>query len=702
MRSLRTKLTVYVVVVVVLVCTGCGLIAYNMASKSLAAAIEDSARAKAQDVATMVGQQVDANVNNLETLAATPVVKSMDLNQMMPSLQAQKTRLGYSIIGLMERDGTFHGTDGSLSNGADRDYFKKALQGQASISEPLISKIDNSLIVVVAAPIKDQSGNIVGVLSAIMDAAVLSSVVENVQFGETGYGYMINKEATVIAHPNHDMITTYNPFQDSKNNVTELLVLVDKMIAGESGFGKYTWTDNSVKLMSFAQVPGMDWSIAVTAPESELMAGVEKIKFNIFFAALAFIILGSLVAFWLGTIISSPIKAASGHAALIAGGDLTVKIEEKYLKQTDELGEMARSLDNMVSSLKTTMSNILMNAQEVAASSDELAASSENIASGMQQTSASVEEIVAGMQEVSAAAEEINASAEEITSAVIEVNEMAQKGFEDSVPIKKRARYTEREATEAKEKSEKIYTGIKAQLEKAVEEAKVIDQINNLAVNISDIANQTNLLALNAAIEAARAGEHGKGFAVVAEEVRKLAEDSSSTVEGIHGLTQQVQGALHNLVDTTSQLLEFINDTVIVDYGRTVTAGRYYSQDADSWSDLTSETSKNMNQLLLSMQEVTRAIEATAATAQEASAGSQEIARNTETAATAAMEINSASERLAESAGILYELMQQFKLDDSTKKSGPVVMNNANRTGVEPHLEELLQDSKDHSKAQIA
>ncbi|KUG03217.1 methyl-accepting chemotaxis protein [hydrocarbon metagenome] len=701
MRSLRTKLTVYVVIVVILVCSGCGLIAYNMASKSLAESIEDSALAKAQDVAAMVSQQVDAAVNTVDTLASTPEVKSMDLNLMMPALQAQKERLGYSMIGLMEKDGTFHGTDGSLSNGADRDYFKKAMQGQASISEPMISKVDNSLIVIAAAPIKDAGGNIVGVLAGITDASFLSSVVENIKFGETGYGYMINKEATVIAHPTHDMINTYNPYQDSKNNVTELLLLVDKMIAGESGFGKYTWTDNSVKLMSFAQVPGMDWSIAVTAPESELMAGVEQMKMNIIFAALAFILFGSLVAFWLGTVISNPIKAASNHAALIAGGDLTVKIEEKYLKQTDELGEMSRSLDNMVKSLKVTMSNILMNAQEVAASSDQLAASSQNIASGMQQTSASVEEIVAGMQEVSAATEEINASAEEITSAVIEVNAMAQKGFEDSVPIKKRARYTEREATEAKDKSEKIYTGIKAQLEKAVEEAKVIDQINSLAVNISDIANQTNLLALNAAIEAARAGEHGKGFAVVAEEVRKLAEDSSSTVEGIHGLTGQVESALQNLVKTTSQLLEFINDTVIIDYGRTVDAGRYYSQDADTWSDLTSETSKNMNQLLLSMQEVTRAIEATSATTQEASAGSQEIARNTETAATAAMEINSASERLAESAGILYELMQQFKLDDSERK-GASIMNTVNRTGVEPPLEELFQESKRPSRANIA
>lgn len=698
MRSLRIKLTAYVVLVVILVCSGCGLIAYRMSSQALEAAIEDSAMAKAQDVAAMVGQQIDRSITTVEALASTPVVKSMDLNLMMPTLKAQKEHLGYSMIGLMEKDGTFHGTDGSLSNGADRGYFIKAIQGQSSITEPMVSKIDNSLIVIAAAPIIDDGGNVTGVLSAVMDASILSRVVEGIEFGETGYGYMINQDATVIAHPNHDMINTYNPFQDTKNNVSELLVLIEKMIAGQSGFGKYTWTDNSVKLMSFAPVSGMDWSIAVSAPEDELMAGVDQIKSGILMAALAFVILGSLIAFWLGTVISNPIRAASGYAASIAGGDLTVKISDKYLKQGDELGEMSRSLDNMVQSLRATMSNILSNAQEVAASSDQLAASSQNIASGMQQTSASVEEIVAGMEEVSAAAEEINASTEEITSAVTEVNAMAQKGHEDSVPIKKRARYTEREATQAKEKSEQIYTGIKAEVEKAMEDAKVIEQINHLAINISDIANQTNLLALNAAIEAARAGEHGKGFAVVAEEVRKLAEDSSSTVEGIHSLTGQVQGALQNLINTTDHLLEFINDTVIADYGRTVTAGQYYSNDADTWSDLTQETSRNMNQLLLSIQEVSRAIEATAATAQEASAGSQEIAHNTETATNAAMEINSASERLAESAGILYELVQQFKLDDSKPARGSII-NQANLTGIEPPREELLGDS---SNSQIA
>ena len=67
------------------------------------------------------------------------------------------------------------------------------------------------------------------------------------------------------------------------------------------------------------------------------------------------------------------------------------------------------------------------------------------------------------------------------------------------------------------------------------------DKINQISSFIKDIADQTRMLGLNAAIEAARAGEAGKGFGVVADQIRKLSEQSKSTVPQIKGFTDDIK-----------------------------------------------------------------------------------------------------------------------------------------------------------------
>lgn len=137
--------------------------------------------------------------------------------------------------------------------------------------------------------------------------------------------------------------------------------------------------------------------------------------------------------------------------------------------------------------------------------------------------SALTEARVAGdsVQSVASASEELFASVQEVSSQLTLSNKVTQEAVEQSG---KAAQNVEK----LKETGERI--------------SSVISLIN-------DIADQTNLLALNATIEAARAGEAGKGFAVVASEVKALATQTSNATDEIAGQIQAMQSATLQTVD---------------------------------------------------------------------------------------------------------------------------------------------------------
>ena len=196
----------------------------------------------------------------------------------------------------------------------------------------------------------------------------------------------------------------------------------------------------------------------------------------------------------------------------------------------------------------------------------------------------------------------------------------------------------------------------------AINDAKIVKEISNVASSIAAIAAQTNLLALNAAIEAARAGEQGKGFAVVAEEVRKLAEESAKAVQGIQGLTTQVQTAIDVLVESGNDLLQFIDGTVKADYAAFVEVGDQYKKDADSFLAVTSGIESMLGNVVLEVSEVSRAIESVVGNINQSAEGATEIATGTSQANESLETVTRSSENLNELARNLGTLVKQFKI----------------------------------------
>ena len=180
---------------------------------------------------------------------------------------------------------------------------------------------------------------------------------------------------------------------------------------------------------------------------------------------------------------------------------------------------------------------------------------------------------------------------------------------------------------------------IQQDLEKALENAKVIDQIYELSGVIMNVVSQTNLLSLNASIEAARAGEAGKGFAVVAGEIGDLAEQSRQTVIKIQEVTQEVTEAVGNLSTNARKLLDFVVKDVTADYEDFLTIGEQYNQDGASVDELMREFSSIAQELYGNMEGIKNSMSDISRAAEEGADGTTEIAQRASVIASEAADV---------------------------------------------------------------
>ncbi len=215
--------------------------------------------------------------------------------------------------------------------------------------------------------------------------------------------------------------------------------------------------------------------------------------------------LGAAVAWFITRTIIGPLRHASRIADVIAGGDLTEKIEAT---SRDEAGQLVGSLKTMQTNLVGTVNRIKQGTEVISVAAHQIASGNADLSARTESQAGSLEETAASMEELTATVRKNAENAQQANQLVAAAAGLALKGG------KVVGRVVDTMAS-IKESSRKI-----------VDIIGVID----------GIAFQTNILALNAAVEAARAGEQGRGFAVVAAEVRNLAQRSAGAAREIKAL----------------------------------------------------------------------------------------------------------------------------------------------------------------------
>ncbi|NLB19265.1 MAG: methyl-accepting chemotaxis protein, partial [Clostridium sp.] len=347
------------------------------------------------------------------------------------------------------------------------------------------------------------------------------------------------------------------------------------------------------------------------------------------FSGFASILIGAIL-FVLLTWSLKPLNKMVRTTEQVANGDFTIEIETN---SKDEVGMVMAGFQSMVENLKNLINNINVSADTAQHSSQGLSESVVEVTTQGQDISAAVEQIAAGMEETSASIQEVAATNQDVGEAANRLQEKARNGLGKANEIEERANQMKVGAKASKLDAQSIYEEKLKEVQIAISDSKVVSEVVSMTEVISNIAEQTNLLALNAAIEAARAGESGRGFSVVAEEIRKLAEYSSTTAGDIKKVISKVQMAVDGLTLNTGEILDFINNKVTPDYDRLEENSIQYAEDADYVKGLINEFEQGASHIASSIFEVNMAIDGVSAAIEEASASTQEISSSTEATA---------------------------------------------------------------------
>ncbi|WP_240454157.1 methyl-accepting chemotaxis protein [Halomonas sp. NO4] len=437
---------------------------------------------------------------------------------------------------------------GAKANISERDYFQTlVVEGSADrlIGDPVLSLVSGKPTAVIAEVIRDANGRRIGLLGITVSMAAVSEITSAIDVGKGSYGWMIDSDGTLVAHPNESARMALNLTEADADGYQGMNELGRAMLTGEPGLGQATLPDGSHNQILWHPIPGTSWTAGVTMPRELFTAITTNLLQALLIAAVLTLAVLLLIVGVSARKTLAPVRRTASALADIAQGkgDLTRRLE---VESGDELGELATQFNAFVERMQHTLQEVRGNARTVLAGASDMA-------DGTGELSSRTEQAAANLQETSASMEEIHSTVTHTAQSAEQASTLAT------------------DAAGAAERGRDAMSQMEHKMASITDSAAKIGEIITL---IDSIAFQTNILALNASVEAARAGEQGRGFAVVAGEVRTLASRAADAARDIRelidasvqhtrdgeGLVKEVAERMHDIGQSVTQVADVIGE----------------------------------------------------------------------------------------------------------------------------------------------